>query len=724
MLFISCLPFARLKLVFSLLFFFLFSKTVFGQCSLSPSISIKGDICPGSALTATTNISPATIVWKRNGTTVVSQAITSSTNGVTVAGGNGIGTAANQFSSPNRLFVDGEGNLYIPDMGNNRIQKWAPGATAGVTVAGGKGAGYAPDQLNRPTSVFVDREGNLYITDQNNNRVQKWAPGATQGSTVTSAVNTPTCVFLDADRNMYVSEQSSSLVTKWAPGATRGVIVAGGNGYGSAANQLSSPTGIFVDAAGDLYVCDTDYNRVQKWSKGATTGITVAGGSEGAAPNQLTNPLAVYVDRSGNVYIADYNNYRVQKWAPGASGGVTVAGGSAGAGSNQLNKPQGLTMDADCNLYVSDIFNYRVQKFSPSTNTTSITALQPGDYTATLVTVTGETIVSNSITVLPSATPQVTIVSDASIICPGTTVSFKATAVDGGPAPVFQWKKNGSNIGTGADTYSDGSLADGDVITFDLTSNAACLRNATVSSNAVVIQVRKPHVPVNLGPDVSICEGTAVTLDAGTSYTTYLWQDGSTGAKLAAIKAGEYAISVQDACGSSTDKVVVSLHPKVLPFLPQDTSFCRGESVFLQAMHSFRNYVWNTGVVSDKIEVNIPGQYWLQVTDQNGCFWRDSIVVTQKECSRKLFVPSSFTPNGDGRNDLFRPLFTGNVKRFQFTIYNRWGQVVFQTSDLGKAWNGSVNGQLQQTGVYVWTCTYQFSGDEVKTDKGTLTIIR
>jgi gliding motility-associated-like protein len=714
----------RLKYTVLLLLCGFFSRAVLAQCSSTPFISIKGDVCVGSSLTATTNISPATVEWKQNGNTVATQVVNPSVSGVTVAGGNGSGMASNQFSSPNRLFVDSEGNLYIPDMGNNRVQKWAPGATAGVTVAGGKGAGFAPDQLNRPTSVFVDKTGDLYITDQNNNRVQKWAPGATRGATVVSGVSQPTCVFVDAGGNIYVSEQGSSLVSKWASGAAGSVVVAGGNGWGSAANQLSSPTGIFVAANGDLYVCDTDNSRVQKWPTGAKAGITVAGGSEGSAPHQLYNPLAVCVDPSGNVYIADYNNYRVQKWAPGASGGVTVAGGSAGAGNFQLNKPQGLAMDTDCNLYVSDIFNYRVQRFSPATSTTSLFTLKPGEYTATAVSASGETTVSNSITVLPPAVPKVVIVADTNAICPGTRVSFRATAVDGGREPVFQWKKNGSHVGTGSAVYTDAFLVDGDIVTCVLTSDAPCLQNATAISNAVVVQVRKPHEPVNLGPDLALCEGTAITLKAEATYTAYLWQDGSTGATFTTTQAGEYTVQVRDVCGSSTDQVKVSLYPKAPPVLPQDTSFCRGESVFLQAMNSFRKFVWNTGAVSDNIEVKSPGQYWLQVTDQNDCVWKDSIVVTQKECIRKLYVPSSFTPNGDGRNDLFRPLFTRSVKSFKFTVYNRWGQVVFQTSEPGKAWNGRVNGQLQQSAVYVWSCTYQFSGDEVKMEKGTVTIIR
>ena len=134
--------------------------------------------------------------------------------GITVAGGNGSGSAANQLS-PYGIVVDGSGNLYVADTDNHRVQKWIPGATVGVTVAGGNGAGSAANQLDYPVGMVMDGLGNLYIVERYNHRV-----------------------------------------TKWAPGATLGLTVAGGNGDGSLANQLSQPYGITIDALGNLYVAD------------------------------------------------------------------------------------------------------------------------------------------------------------------------------------------------------------------------------------------------------------------------------------------------------------------------------------------------------------------------------------------------------------------------------------------------------------------------------------
>jgi gliding motility-associated-like protein len=700
------------------------------QCGTIPSITLSGSTCVGGELKALSSVPGSTIIWKVNSTkTVATQTITASMDGITVAGGNGNGSGNHQLSNPNRIFIDKDDNIYIPDMSNSRIVKWAPGATSGITVAGGNGVGSAANQFDRPTSVFVDSKGNIYVTDQTNSRVQKWVPGATSGVTVASLgwSSSPTGVFMDAAENLYVSEQNNSLVSKWMPGATKGITIAGGNGYGSGVNQLSTPTGIFVDASGNVYICDTDNNRVQKWAPGATTGITVAGGNGyGSAANQLANPLGVYVDANSNVYVTDFNNYRVQKWAPGATSGVTVAGGNgSGNSSNQFNQPAGISMDSKCNLYVTDFYNHRIQKFS-TTATNTHTTLEPGDYTATLVTPSGSTIVSNTITVLAQKIPQITITTDKTTVCPNASATFNAIPTDGGSSPSYQWTKNGANVGTNAASYFDASISDGDKISCMLTSNASCLSSTTNLSNTIVMQVQKTHTSVNLGPDINLCAGKQIAIEARAGYSSYLWQDGSTSASFSTSLAGKYHVKVQDACGgSSSDTITITIIPNPAGFIPKDTSFCNNGSLELMPLTStFKQYLWSTNAQTQNIEVRVPGMYWLQVTDQHGCSAKEFISVTERKCASRFYVPSSFTPNGDGKNDLLRPIFLDNLKQLNFTIYNRWGLPVFSTKKINQGWDGRLDGILQSTGVFTWICTYQFAGEPMQTEKGTITLVR
>lgn len=290
--------------------------------------------------------------------------------GITIAGGNGPGAAANQLSSPTGVFVDASGNLYVADVSNYRIQKWAPGATAGITVAGGNGDGSASNQLSTPLSLYVTPSGDIYIADQRNDRIQKWSPGASAGVTVAGGngrgnaanqLNLPGDVTVDAGGNVYIADSWNNRIQKWAPGATTGVTaIAGGAGN----YPMSLPTALFLDASGNIYIADGYNRRIQKWAPGATTGVIVAGGN-GSGANQMGIPYDVVVDASGNVYVSDQDNQRIQKWTPGATAGITVAGGNgAGSTANQFNRPDGIYVDATGNIYVADIDNHRIQKFA------------------------------------------------------------------------------------------------------------------------------------------------------------------------------------------------------------------------------------------------------------------------------------------------------------------------------------------------------------------------
>lgn len=194
------------------------------------------------------------------------------------------------------------------------------------------------------------------------------------GNAYGSAANqlaSPEDVHVDAAGNVYVLDGNNNRVQKWAPGATAGVTVAGGHGLGSAANQLFLPQGFFVDKNGNVFVADLFNNRIQKWAPGAVTGVTVAGGNGyGSGAQQLASPKDVYVDAAGNVFVTDGDNNRVQRWAPGATMGVTVAGGNGyGSAANQFRNPFSLFVDEAGNVYISDRTNNRIQKWAPGAST-------------------------------------------------------------------------------------------------------------------------------------------------------------------------------------------------------------------------------------------------------------------------------------------------------------------------------------------------------------------
>ncbi len=95
-----------------------------------------------------------------------------------------------------------------------------------------------------------------------------------------------------------------------------------------------------------------------------------------------------------------------------------------------------------------------------------------------------------------------------------------------------------------------------------------------------------------------------------------------------------------------------------------------------------------------------------------------------KQCLKGLYVPNAFTPNHDGKNDVFKALLFGDIRKYELIIYNRWGNEVFRTRDPGIGWDGTFKGGEPPTQVLVWICSYQLNGEPAKVEKGTVTMIR
>ncbi|CAF1215172.1 unnamed protein product [Adineta steineri] len=182
----------------------------------------------------------------------------------------------------------------------------------------------------------------------------------------------PTGIFIDSLGNIYITSKWCNWVTKWNPNATNATLVAGSltAASGSDSQHLNTPYGLFVDEIHSLlYVTDAVNNRVQRFALGNLTGVTVAGGNgQGTASNQLNFPSAIRISqRDNSYYVCDYYNNRIQRWAIGATYGVTIAGSSTGVvGSalNLLNAPYDIWVDPNTTyMLISDANNCRVQKY-------------------------------------------------------------------------------------------------------------------------------------------------------------------------------------------------------------------------------------------------------------------------------------------------------------------------------------------------------------------------
>ncbi|MGZ3951078.1 MAG: T9SS type B sorting domain-containing protein [Flavisolibacter sp.] len=300
------------------------------------------------------------------------------------------------------------------------------------------------------------------------------------------------------------------------------------------------------------------------------------------------------------------------------------------------------------------------------------------------------------------------------------------------------------------DLGADKSFCSGDSVVFDAGtgfaqynwSNGANLQKMTVtkagsySLMAVTIQGCKSYdtvkvVNVYTNPVVLLdhtpflCTGSSRTLDPG-SFASYIWSDGSTQQKVTVGSTGMYAVQVTDnnGCKGSDTTIITAMLALPADFLPADTLLCSYDKLAIASRNSYSSYLWSTGSILSSEIISQPGTYWLQVKDGYGCVGKDSIIISPKDCMKGIYVPTAFSPNGDGKNDLFHPLLFGNVKKYSFTIYNRWGAAVFQSTELNRSWDGRIAGVLQDSNVFTWICTYQFEGEQVKSEKGTVMLVR
>lgn len=229
-----------------------------------------------------------------------------------------------------------------------------------------------------------------------------------------------------------------------------------------------------------------------------------------------------------------------------------------------------------------------------------------------------------------------------------------------------------------------------------------------------------------LGQDKDLCTGTVITFNPG-SFITYQWQDMSTLTTFTADSTGLYWVTVKDNnnCVATDSVRINTILPLPANFLKNlNDSICPNQNLVLRPMNNYTSYNWSTGEIRPNITIQLPGQYWLNVKDTHGCVGSDTVQVFSKNCFTGVFIPSAFTPNGDGNNDLFKASVLGNLVSYNLDIYDRSGQLIFRTKNYQLGWDGTFRGKPYATATFVWYCYYQLEGKLPELQSGTVTLLR
>lgn len=263
-------------------------------------------------------------------------------------------------------------------------------------------------------------------------------------------------------------------------------------------------------------------------------------------------------------------------------------------------------------------------------------------------------------------------------------------------------------------------------ITVSAAGTYTCTVQNTCGAAQASRQIALKAMPVaDIGNDQHFCEGASIIVQSSpqASDVTYLWNNGLTVPIITVKTGGDYWLHTSNACGTTGDTIHITMDANPVIRLDKDPVLCYGSSRTFAAGSGYAGYLWYDGLAGETRTVNAPGEYWVQVTGNNGCITRDTAIIKQiAPCG--FFMPSAFSPNNDGKNERCHPDLFGKVVKYHFILFNRWGQKVFDSHDPATGWDGKINGRPAEMGAYVWSCSYQFSNEEEKHAKGTVLLIR
>ena len=363
------------------------------------------------------------------------------------------------------------------------------------------------------------------------------------------------------------------------------------------------------------------------------------------------------------------------------------------------------------------------------------TATSAGSYTVELITNGCASPISAPIVITVNPIPNTPIINASGplTICGNGNVALTSSASSGN-----QWYLNGNILnGETGSTYTATASGNYTVIT---TANG-CTSSA---SAAIVVAINPlPATPtVTTSGSTTFCAGGNVILTSSAASGNQWYRDGIllngvTAPTYTATTSGVYTVVVTSGGCTSSASAGTTVTVNAAPAIPVitangPTSFCQDQSVLLQTTYVagytyqwYKNGVAEAGATKDTLRVKTEGFFTVRVTNAVGCSSQVSAPTQTKiTCHNPIFVPDVFTSNGDGVNDVIKPIAPGIVKLRCFKVFNRWGNLIFETTDLNKGWDGKYKGAIQPADTYLWLVEGTDANGTLIKKTGMLTLVR
>ncbi|MEO5501677.1 MAG: gliding motility-associated C-terminal domain-containing protein, partial [Ginsengibacter sp.] len=232
--------------------------------------------------------------------------------------------------------------------------------------------------------------------------------------------------------------------------------------------------------------------------------------------------------------------------------------------------------------------------------------------------------------------------------------------------------------------------------------------------DSIKINVIEAKKNVEINKDSILCPGKKIILRVTPGFMSYRWQDGNIQPEREAVFPGLYKVVAVDSCGNNfSDSVLIKKGDT--SFIESNTAIiCPEDTISVAIPAGIKNLQWlpHEGASFNNNFIQFfpskTTQYSLIAQTATACEVQATYNIALKNCPEYIYFPNAFTPNMDGVNDEYRAVSSGKLIHFDLKIFNRWGQLIFQTNNIGKGWKGTFKGAEAGSGTYIYVSNYQF----------------
>ncbi len=241
------------------------------------------------------------------------------------------------------------------------------------------------------------------------------------------------------------------------------------------------------------------------------------------------------------------------------------------------------------------------------------------------------------------------------------------------------------------------------------------------------VHVALPVSNFTLGTDTTLCNQDSLQLGFNFQSvlpTSYQWQNGDTTSTFWVKQPGNYRVKLNAGGCYFTDSISINYQQTPTLQLPNDTLICEDSRIYISIPQGNYNILWNDGSMLNNRSFNMAGNYTVSLSNHCGTA-SDNFVLETKSCNCYLYIPNAFTPTGDGLNECFKAVYNCDFEDFRLYIYNRWGQLIYETQNPADCWDGKYKNSLAEAGVYVYLLEYKsIYNSEKEVRKGRITVVR